>query len=625
MSSRDIHIHALRWFSNLKADAVDVFLTNKNIHIFTDRHLPRGALRVLSYGLKFVPTLCFPDKSLFLRDVDLFLSSIRRSFVFGNRDQVSTSTKFRIRKAMGKTNDLLVERFCSQTLSSLRQWWDDTMLSRPRIRTNTLSGDLKDLVSLSQDLSLFISPTDKNLGVGIFNTDEVYSLLHTHLQCGSYRLLTDRVEACKFRTKAVKEFTKLRAHFSEDDKLWEFISQSFYPRTLKFPLMYPLPKIHKGKLGMRAICPSMLAAFHYASIWLSFHLNLVVLSLPSICSGTKSLVQALEKVTLDTSQDLSFITADVEALYPSIDTDMGLRTILSVLRIHSGFSEEFISLIMAVLELILRYNIFEFDNKFYLQLKGTAMGTPVAPPYANLFLFGIEADHFTSLSGALFFRRYIDDLFFICSKSATSFITETLSSLCPGLNYTFCVDDYQAVFLDLIISKGPRYFKEGRLDISLFQKPINAYFYIPWFSAHPVHLKSGFVKGELLRYIRNSSSFANYLLSKQLFYRRLRARGYPRNFLKPIFQSILYSSRESLLLDLPSKVPSSMISPIFLGSQFSPLISSAVLSSHVMKWWGLVDNINSRFLSKPRIMCHKGRTVEDICRASRKRKLNCLS
>ena len=40
--------------------------------------------------------------------------------------------------------------------------------------------------------------------------------------------------------------------------------------------------------------------------------------------------------------------------------------------------------------IILKSNAFRFGNEYYRQIAGTAMGTPMAPNYANLFLDNFE-------------------------------------------------------------------------------------------------------------------------------------------------------------------------------------------------------------------------------------------
>ena len=41
-------------------------------------------------------------------------------------------------------------------------------------------------------------------------------------------------------------------------------------------------------------------------------------------------------------------------------------------------------------ETVLRNNIFEFDEKTFKQIRGTAIGTKFAPPYAILFMADLE-------------------------------------------------------------------------------------------------------------------------------------------------------------------------------------------------------------------------------------------
>ena len=41
-------------------------------------------------------------------------------------------------------------------------------------------------------------------------------------------------------------------------------------------------------------------------------------------------------------------------------------------------------------EVVLKNNMFEFNGKFYHQIRGTAVGTICAPPYSILFLADLE-------------------------------------------------------------------------------------------------------------------------------------------------------------------------------------------------------------------------------------------
>src|SRR6185312_124952 len=52
---------------------------------------------------------------------------------------------------------------------------------------------------------------------------------------------------------------------------------------------------------------------------------------------------------------------------------------------------------------------------------------------------------------------------------------------------------------------------------------------------------------ELKRYVRNTSSFPEYIDIKRKFYYRLRARGYPKSYLLSVFKQVSYLSRPTLL------------------------------------------------------------------------------
>jgi hypothetical protein len=85
------------------------------------------------------------------------------------------------------------------------------------------------------------------------------------------------------------------------------------------------------------------------------------------------------------------------------------------------------------------------------------------------------------------------------------------------------------------------------LDLKVHQKAMNLYLYIPYNSFHTAASKRSFIQGELMRYIRNTSSRDEYVKLKHVFYQRLRDRGYPAQLLKDIFNSIWYADRTYLL------------------------------------------------------------------------------
>ena len=72
--------------------------------------------------------------------------------------------------------------------------------------------------------------------------------------------------------------------------------------------------------------------------------------------------------------------------------------------------------IFRLIKFILENNVFCFNGKYVLQVCGTAMGTRMAPCYANIFMAELEENF---LSGYPYkppaYYRYIDNIFIILS------------------------------------------------------------------------------------------------------------------------------------------------------------------------------------------------------------------
>ena len=99
------------------------------------------------------------------------------------------------------------------------------------------------------------------------------------------------------------------------------------------------------------------------------------------------------------------------------------------------------------MELILKHNIFEFNEDLYQQLIGAAMGTPPAPSYANVYLakridgkiseIGMKYGE-NKQSALKMLKRFLDDIFQIfvgTTKQLHRFIDE-INQIHPTLKFT---------------------------------------------------------------------------------------------------------------------------------------------------------------------------------------------
>ena len=69
--------------------------------------------------------------------------------------------------------------------------------------------------------------------------------------------------------------------------------------------------------------------------------------------------------------------------------------------------------LIELVELVLKNNIFEFSNKTYKQICGTAIGTTFAARYVVLFMAALKESILNKVKKKLTVCwRYIDDVFF---------------------------------------------------------------------------------------------------------------------------------------------------------------------------------------------------------------------
>ena len=159
------------------------------------------------------------------------------------------------------------------------------------------------------------------------------------------------------------------------------------PATAKIPQIYILPKVHKKVLAGRPIIPGFGWITTPASIFLDDILQVLLKRTPTVIADSKSLLVQMNTLQIG-NPDCRVITADVSSLYTEIPTDLGIL-----------FMKQFISensdllpiatqkLIIDLLTIVMKNNFFQFQGEYYHQVKGTAMETPVAVVFANIFMY----------------------------------------------------------------------------------------------------------------------------------------------------------------------------------------------------------------------------------------------
>ena len=154
---------------------------------------------------------------------------------------------------------------------------------------------------------------------------------------------------------------------------------------------------------------------------------------------------------------------------------------------------------------------------------GTAMGTPMAPNYANLFMAKFEEDlleNYYSATGhrPLVWFRYIDDIFMIWTsgnKSLDEFLlfSQNFSqsrNMKSVIRFEINKSDKEVNFLDVKVG-----IENGSIRTSLFNKPTDAHLYLNCLSDHPEHVIRNIPKGQFIRIRRICSEQNDYMKSSE--------------------------------------------------------------------------------------------------------------
>jgi hypothetical protein len=235
-------------------------------------------------------------------------------------------------------------------------------------------------------------------------------------------------------------------------------------------------------------------------------------------------------------------------LYPSIELEWGIKQLEEFVRGiagKKGWDELFIARFIDLAKFMLSNSHIVFNQKVYKAVRGTPTGNCFSVIYANICVGRLEEKILQTLKGCLiYYRRFIDDGLLVMKPGVGQVQVKEIESefnLQSNLKFAFKFSDRNAIFLDLEIYKGPRYWEsKKRLDTCCFQKMINTYEYITPVSHHPQHQIAGFIKGEFIRYATLCSQESEYEKVADLFTRRLLARNYSYDKVVKIKRSIRY-------------------------------------------------------------------------------------
>ena len=282
-----------------------------------------------------------------------------------------------------------------------------------RLRFNLSRHQRHLLRHLTTRSDLVVVDSDKNLGPAILTSAQHSRLAFHHLQSNmdSYQKVptTMAAEVLHRLQRTVESFQRDLVELHPE---WRKNSKIIINKIVHTTFVQPCKRDANNNWNgsIRPIVASPGSPTHGLSKWVDHLLRPYLSQYSTILKDSKSILIQLRQMQFS-SEDRLF-TFDAKSLYTSIP----LRQALHVLRDITKADRMF-PFISQGLEIVLDSNYFSFGSTIWKQTCGIAMGTPVAPTIANLYLAFYEERFLKSSdlwkSEIRLFQRYIDDLLLV--------------------------------------------------------------------------------------------------------------------------------------------------------------------------------------------------------------------
>ena len=409
------------------------------------------------------------------------------------------------------------------------------------------------LESMRKNKEIIIKSADKGGALTVMDTAKYNEAIMSMLGDGKFYIEVEEDLNPVFERDVDKTVSEMQCLGFISIQEAEYLA----PRNSKTPDFYGLPKVHKKFADMppfRPIVSGCDSCCERISNLVDYHIQPLTRLNESYVKDTTDFVKKIKDI--ECKENSILVSADVSALYTVIDHEEGIEACCEMLEKRSENEKRKMptKYLRELLSLILKSNCFKFLDKFFHQVTGTAMGTPMAPGYANLYMGNIERELLRQYEEEFGLRptvwlRFLDDIFFVWDhgdeelKKFMSFMNTFggKNSMKTDLKFTFETGK-SVPFLDTLVSINGE-----RLKTTLYSKPTDAHLYLRKSSCHPPSCSKGIVKGELLRVRRICTLKEDFEKAAEKIMGYFSERGFKKEEMLGAYKDVLAMDREDVL------------------------------------------------------------------------------
>ena len=408
-----------------------------SIFNYSDRTLSDDERNVLALGLDF----CIPFYNVDFLKHFLSFERIVKTLEKFNSDNLKSS-RFSIENIFDSIKQIGSE--CFNSAKRLKDYNQNPVFNKSDIAT---------LNNLGKDPNIVITRPDKGKGVVVLNKNEYLNK--------TYEILNDRTTFKKVSGDLLPLLTKLEDKLNrilktvKDNIGWKNYN-FLYAAGSQPGIMYCLPKVHKPNIPLRPIISSINTASYNLAKFLVPYLTSISTS-PYTLTDTESFIKYLQSLSLPNNCIMA--SFDIKSLFTNVPLKETTNIILSKYSPNSFYNISS-NTMQKLLNFTTTESIFLFNGDIYNQIDGVAMGTPIGPTYANIFMSHHESiwlDNCPPSFKPLAYRRYVDDTFLIFhSENQVHQFLNYLNNKHPKIQFTCEIEENgELPFLDVNVLRSP--------------------------------------------------------------------------------------------------------------------------------------------------------------------------
>ena len=299
-----------------------------------------------------------------------------------------------------------------------------------------------------------------------------------------------------------------------------FITEAEYkvakPSGSRLARLYGLPKLHKENYPLRPVMSAIKTVNYGLGKMLTNRLSHLRQS-PYVIKDSFDFITKLKNsknvnklmisfdvVSLFTNVPLAFtIDYILDQLYPTCPTNcVQLSKCKQCVECKRRIDFQ------TLLEIATSKTHFTFNNKIYVQHNGVAMGAPLAPVIADIFMTYLETTLMDELIdlGVCEWYRYVDDTFvFINPDANVNDILSILNGFHPSMKFPYKVEkDDQLEFLEVKVIRIP---DKHTFETTIYRKSTFTGVITNWNSYVPIEYKKASITTMIDRALRICSTY----------------------------------------------------------------------------------------------------------------------